>query len=123
MKPSEILHDARKLIVDPSNWAKIGRINPSEGRYCALLAVTFTTARRGCGNAVDRAARAYLLAEILDKHAYRHRFGSESRRVSLFNDHPDTTHADVLRLFDRAIVVAETDEADRQAEEQLYYDY
>lgn len=89
------LRAARALIVDPNKWVKhSGRAGED---YCAITA---------CGNVegVDlESARLDAMWSALKDAlppAWQH------RHVYDFNDHPTTTHQDILDLFDRAIEAA-----------------
>lgn len=78
---------ARALIDTEAKWCKGECI---DGHYTALRALRKVTAgdfRRYYD------ARTALEYEIPASVAF----------VTFFNDHPDTTHADVMALFDRAI--------------------
>ena len=101
MTPHEALKAARALIADERNWIKGEYDREVEGRtcYCADGALMFATdgvgvPLEGEGNwfAYEGARRA------LAAHAPRTAHG-----VINFNDAPDTTHADVLAMFDKAI--------------------
>jgi hypothetical protein len=88
----ENLIAAKALIDTPEKWGKGGYRDPFTGRLCAYGALG--VAERGD-------ARNY--SEAL---AYRLRVAVPDRfhgRVAEYNDHPDTTHADIMALFDRAI--------------------
>lgn len=101
MKSSEILKAAKDKIGTPERWTKNTGArdsrnvpcNPSERNavcWCSLGAVSCVT-----GNLYDFHKAATLLDEVLLEYA-----------VPTFNDHPSTTHADVMALFDKAIAAA-----------------
>ena len=91
----ENLIAARALIDTPEKWGKgKGNVGP-KGCLCALGAL---------GRVRDADWReADALFDALEGRW-------EDRSVHAFNDHPDTTHADVMALYDRAIA-AQQDEA------------
>lgn len=96
---AQVLRDARALIDTPDKWTK-GKFE-NGGCYCALGAVAKVcgfdprNAWLGEMDAVHRALDASLP------------FGFEA--TPDFNDHRNTTHADVMALFDRAIAAAEVE--------------
>lgn len=83
----ENLIAAKALIDTPEKWGK-GSLEPRPGCYCALGALwevgenSPLTPERGV-------LRKYLPAGF--------------HNIPGYNDHPDTTHADIMALFDRAI--------------------
>lgn len=97
--PEQILRGARELLSDPKKWTK-GKLAKNELGlevntqdeaavcYCAMGAID-----KLAGNDVVRhsAALSWLIAAL------------PSGNVVLFNDAPETTHADILDLFDKAI--------------------
>lgn len=96
----EILRAARALIATPDQWTqgtvardKNGRRahpeSPAARQWCAAGACIATGAGIAAGCALDAVARSK-----------GHLF------VTAFNDDPDTTHTDVLALYDRAIALA-----------------
>lgn len=92
MDTIEVLTRARELIATPSTWWK-GWAEHLQGSYCAVRAVNATASRvYECMDAVWALMRA--LPDWPD---------GKFKFVHEFNDHPDTTHADVLALYDRAI--------------------
>lgn len=80
-----------------AGWCKkaIHRATPDGPQFCALGAVYCTdTGDMVRGDRGDRPAAVYLLRALDQK------WGDD---IVHFNNHPATTHADVLSLFDRAI--------------------
>lgn len=92
----ENLKAAKALIDTPEKWGKGDDV--SNRRLCTMLACSSISL--GPTGAFDQ-MRAALL-EALPPHASR-----SVPQVVNFNDHPDTTHADIMALFDRAITAAE----------------
>lgn len=91
----ETLIAARALIDTPEKWIKSFYSN-HRGGFCALGAVTEVidcpSAYRNCRSALQGALP--VLPWITSRE-----FGS----VGFFNDHRNTTHSDIMALFDRAI--------------------
>ena len=77
---------AKALIATPEKWGK-GKYK-HDGRRCALIAID----HGGAGYAGHMALREALPGDFAC--------------ILAFNDHPDTTHADIMALFDRAIAAA-----------------
>ena len=100
---------AKALIDTPEKWQK-GDYGSVEDCMCALgacrAAIYGTTEFlprgdwRGDENGLAEALRAAL----------PERWSQSFSGVSDFNDAPETTHADVMALFDRAIAAAPDDE-------------
>lgn len=86
----ENLIAARALIDTPEKWGK-GKYEVSSGCYCAMGALGMA----GHGDVIM----------FTDEEASALRAGMPSGYFSItrFNDRPNTTHADILALFDRAI--------------------
>lgn len=105
---SQTLTEAKALISSTENW--ITRDYASDRQYglsfsiqdpdatcfCALGAATRATGQTDIFNEATKA----LHAELPEGHTM----------VSLFNDDEDTTHADIMALFDRAIDKAQAQE-------------
>lgn len=81
---------AKALIDTPDKWCK-GRMYSRDGRMCAFGAL-YCGFRSRDEDYVD--ALMLLNAQ------------SPKGRLSAFNDAPETTHADIMALFDRAIEAA-----------------
>lgn len=92
MTTAEALAAARKLIDTPEKWGKFS--DRVRGLICAHDALV-----RAMPDADTFRAALLVLREQLPGDFHR---GSLVR----FNDHPSTTHADVMALFDRAIAAA-----------------
>jgi hypothetical protein len=88
---------ARSFLDTPEKWAKGGDIDPRAGRYCAAVAC----------NDFPSPGRMYgALAAAIPAGFVRPSVGGWVTDVFAYNDHPTTTHNDVLELFDRAIEAA-----------------
>lgn len=105
MNTVELLESAKALIIDPDRWTKseyarsvnYEACSPNSDAafcWCALGAVRKAGDFRSDGNP----GRDYLEKVI----------ASDGKYISVddFNDLPDTTHSDVISLFDRAIELA-----------------
>ena len=91
---AEDLRAARALIGTPRKWRKDGVL--SQGRMCvvnAIIEAVGPTSTYGCEAAICEALG-------VDDAVSRELIGN-------FNDDPDTTHADIMALFQRAIEAAE----------------
>lgn len=93
---------ARALIDTPEKWMKGSYHSQSTGCLCALGALGVAAH----GDAYDwEYVDAKALLSVL-------RPDDEDWLIVVdFNDHPDTTHADVMAWFDRAIAAQEPSDA------------
>lgn len=99
---------AKALIDTPEKWGKglasfPARPTSKVDRLCAAAACA-RVADAGPAGGYTRMHKA--LTGALPEPFLRAKAGRDfavSAPLPLFNDHPDTTHADVMRLFDRAI--------------------
>lgn len=92
----ENLIAARALIDTPEKWAQGEDL--AQGGLCAALACSAVS--HGPTNDFDAMRSALIGVMPGSSH-------SGPMKLVNFNDHPDTTHADVMALFDRAIAAAE----------------
>jgi hypothetical protein len=81
------LTQIERLLIDERRWCK-RRLRDEYGRYCLVGAMQAVEARQSLEPIILRAARQ------VDGRRYW--------RVESFNDHPHTTHADVLHVLQRA---------------------
>lgn len=95
-----VLKAARERISDPSQWVKEYYCNPRTGAVCAEGAV-------GCGTEEGDPYAWHDDALNALQAALPHAFRSRAGAVVVFNDAFETTHADVLAAFDRAIAAEE----------------
>jgi hypothetical protein len=109
MKPSTILKKAKRKISNPKRWCQKYLARLPSGVPCdpELTRVKQQWCALGAVLAVDWESeldvRWYL------RNAIPH--GSRATRVSDYNDHPRRTHAQIMKLYDRAIALALKDEA------------
>ena len=115
MKASEVLKAARALIDTPEKWTKgnyardeSGRPTPYESdgacQFCAVGAV------KRAAMPADLSA-AWRAEDLLSDTAW----GMYNMTIVSFNDRADTKHAQVLKVYDKAIKVAEWEEAAKEA--------
>ena len=96
---ADTLRKAKALISDPINWNRDGCYFKGADESSACMCIYGAL---GTSMVVD-AGKAHLDDEILNS-TCREMYGMSTTD---FNDHPDTTHADIMALFDRAIELAE----------------
>lgn len=101
----EVLRQARSLIDTPGKWCQgsYGE-GPDPFDYsqrCAFGAFCDARTELGLDGTARDTALDYSLASK-DAWDYRH-----TGSYVTFNDHPDTTHQDIMDLFDKAIKIAE----------------
>lgn len=96
MTVKENLIAAKALIADPNKWGKgLDTYFAKDGcPMCAHEAVRVST--DGAGTQPERDALADQLPAAFKQHG-----------TPAYNDHPDTAHADIMALFDRAIAAQE----------------
>lgn len=87
----EHLDRAIALISDPDDWCK-QQLRSFDGRHCMLGAIMATELQPFTRTAL----KAPILAAIKDV------TGRQYERIETFNDHPLTTHAQVMRVMARA---------------------
>lgn len=105
MSPAEVLRAARAKIEDPSRWLK-GRYACDDGGFTIFEHSVYATS--WCAVGAVGAIVSPTSPEWWEATAYlRGQVSSRFCSVQLFNDHEKTTHADVMRVFDRAIEQAE----------------
>ena len=121
-KPSEVLRAAKTKIADPARWTKGGGAFTADGeqvrvtdyraaRWCALGATDACRTRNGAIDLYDCVVYLQRDDEVVAATRRVHPdWVGNGGLVSAFNDDPDTTHADVMALFDRAISRAEEEE-------------
>ncbi len=100
-----IFRRAKKLLEDPDNWIQ-GRL--SANRMNETCEIDHHTACRFC--LMGAVVRAKIELGHRDVDAIRVLWDTSSEvndhgAVYQFNDHPKTTHEDVLRVLDSAIVL------------------
>ena len=90
------LIEARALIAKPEHWVK--GLPPGDGTFCAGMAADLAAMRRDdLGPAVRLALSSRTLAWL------QQALPIGWIGIVAYNDRPDTSHADILALYDRAI--------------------
>lgn len=108
----EVLRAARARIAEPEDWTRCAaaRDDLGEPTYPSSPQATCWCALGAAWAVSDIVDETYLLAYALPPE-FRTRFGqtytNPTPLVAVYNDHPLTTHADILALYDRAIAAAE----------------
>jgi hypothetical protein len=98
----ETLRDAKALIDTPAKWTQHADARRSNNIPCSYAnpdAICFCIV-----GAVWRASGKPFSKAF---HLVHGQAQKEGRHVVQFNDHPDTSHNDVMAFFDRAIALAE----------------
>ena len=99
---SQVLREAKELIGTPEKWCKFA-LQDDGGAFCMIGAHNM---------ALYGTYSSPAELHPLDGPTYRLLSGQcGDRTVADFNNHHSTTHADVMAAFDRAIALAEKDEA------------
>lgn len=97
MSVKENLIAAKALIDTPEKWGREEYLDSVTGCMCVIGSVAATMGIAEADVEVST-AEGKSLARALPEGWERDTYG-----VVKFNDHPDTTHADIMSLFDRAI--------------------
>lgn len=108
MKNSEILKQAKQLIVDPVNWMQDDWCNDDQSCLCGLGAITKVISPEGefdTARAMDSKGAALYLRDAALKLDPHH---DEMASFAPYND--SHTHDEVLHAFDLAIQLAEAEE-------------
>lgn len=111
-KSSDYLKEAKALIQDPTKWIQgsmaknaqgeaVGGVKEGACQFCAIGAIWFVTPGLNYG-AEERKAIRYMRAACHAKDPNE----DDNDKIIMFNDHPKTTHADVMKKFDKAIQLA-----------------
>lgn len=111
MTPAALLKKAKALISDPNAWIRghagtdksglpVRANHPDACRWCALGALW---------KAADYDTREAIYCEIVDAEVCLESALGVSliTGIARYNDDPETTHTDVMSLYDRAIELAE----------------
>jgi hypothetical protein len=106
-KAGNLLRAAKKLISDPKDWTQEGVYVTPEGCMCAQAAINRAFKASGENvNVVDNAVH-YILQVVSKIHPYH--------LVTTYNDRPDTSHADIMNLFDDAATMADAEPTGQHA--------
>jgi hypothetical protein len=99
----EILVDARARISDKNSWVK-RRFHDGNG-YCLIGALSLACGSRGFNvtNQTERRLTQLLAKQLEPSPSWGIRLLPARFRLISYNDHPGTSHDDVMALFDRTI--------------------
>jgi hypothetical protein len=94
-----LLRAAKALISDPSRWTQQGVYVTDDGCMCAQGALNraYTAGEHSYETAYE--AENFLKVVVKKVRTYR--------LVTSYNDDPETTHADIMNLFDDAATMAD----------------
>ena len=120
----EALREARSLIYEREDWIQNCGARDSVGNvvdpadigaacFCAAGAVEAACWNTDLGHDVERVLDS--LRDFLPRQ-YRDKDGSSDNAIFAFNDNAATTHAEVVKVFDRAISELGICEAEADAE-------
>lgn len=96
----QILVAAREHLTNPVNWGKGSHV--CGNKECVVTAIYRQVYRLNIPDDVADTATALADAKAR-KEKNRLPYVGDMRQAARFNDHPDTTHADVLRFMDELI--------------------
>ncbi|NEI71008.1 hypothetical protein GR212_15625 [Rhizobium lusitanum] len=100
MEIAERLVKAKAIIANPRDWGK------GEDRDCACALDALRVGIDETDNEQDVMRAAGLLRDCLP-FSFKADPNNWNTPVAQFNDAPETTHADIMALYDRAIAKAE----------------
>ncbi|WMT88237.1 hypothetical protein NO932_06410 [Pelagibacterium sp. 26DY04] len=98
---------AKALIDTPEKWAHEESQREHNGGSCLCAMDACDKAIEKHGLIYQEGFRIHRAIEEALPASFTARDGATDDPVAQFNDHPDTTHADIMALFDRAIAAAE----------------
>jgi hypothetical protein len=120
LKPITVLRRARKLIESPKSWIQGSFVGKRKGVQCYCGLGALATAA-GITAQPQHLPDGKFPREYYTAHSLLNTAAGPAYFPS-FNDDEDTTHADVLAAFDRAIALAKTSKGLEAAEkESLVY--
>ena len=110
------LRAAKALIDAPERWTKGAFARRADG-LMLMRGESWDQASCFCAEGAIRRSQNGVLPHVLDAFMERaipksFKFEAHARNFVMFNDHPDTTHADIMALFDRAISLADREAGD-----------
>jgi hypothetical protein len=94
-----LLRAAKSLISDPADWTQEGLYVNAQGCLCAQGALNKAFRWSKLNTEVVDDAANYLKVAVSKVRTYR--------LVTSYNDDPETTHADIMNLFDDAATMAD----------------
>jgi hypothetical protein len=98
-KAGNLLREAKALIADPKDWTQEGVYKTPEGCLCSAGAITKAVVLSNTAFSVTNDACDAIKECVRNLTPYLN--------ITTYNDRPSTTHADIMNLFDAAIVLAD----------------
>lgn len=98
----ENLIAAKALIDTPEKWLKGALSTGDDTCFCAMGALGHAG-----GFGLVASDKTPEMASLLDSIPASFVWVRDRHRLAAYNDHPNTTHADIMALFDRAIAACE----------------
>jgi hypothetical protein len=95
-----LLRAAKSLISDPKDWTQEGLYVNAQGCMCAQGAINKAFRWSKLNEDVVDDASKYMRLALGRVYLYG--------LVTSYNDDPETTHADIMKLFDDAATMADT---------------
>jgi hypothetical protein len=86
---ADTIQAARELLSDPTRWGK-GKTRPTPESYCLASAIS-----RNCLGVTYNEYKA--ITDLVGQHV------PGGMALTIYNDHPDTTHEDILNLLDKTL--------------------
>lgn len=93
-----VVKDATAFLSNPINWNHSGGFHPES--HCIVTAVFHECVKRSTGRDVSRRPALDTITQVIIDLYGAERMGNEG--IIGFNDHPDTTHADIMRVMNEA---------------------
>jgi hypothetical protein len=95
-----LLRAAKALISDPDKWTQEGLYVTDDGCMCAHGALNRAYMKGGHSYEIADQAYNFMSKALIKLQPYR--------AVTSYNDDPETTHSDIMNLFDDAATMADT---------------
>lgn len=96
MNETEIIQGAREILSDPKRWHK-GWFTDGQGAFCVRGALAHVA-----GNVAMTPLEPWVRLRDHLPEDFRH-FAGGPDMLAAFNDHPDTTHQDIINLLDKTL--------------------
>jgi hypothetical protein len=94
-----LLRAAKAKISDPADWHQDGTYVNAQGCLCAQAALNRAFRTSGYNTPIHDRASAFMSKAVRKLNPYYY--------VTKYNDDPETTHADIMNLFDDAATMAD----------------
>lgn len=108
----ELLSVARELLSNRSRWCRTVEAIAIDGDdLVPCFAASGTAVAMDANGALEWASGGYRGADLLDAQSRLHSYAFKQGFLltCIFNDHPSTSHADILAMYDEAIRDIEKD--------------